>query len=361
MPNRVIFIISALGLALALASAFIFGRQPGAQPPLFNPAANPYAKGIYANGIVESDQANGTNINIYPEVSGPIVKIPVLEGQRVHRGDALLSIDDSVQRATMEQQQSQAEAALTMLEELKAEPRPENLNVAVAQVDNAKATLNNARDQLAKRERSYALEPKSVSADALDNARNTEKIAATNLKVIERQYALTKAGAWTYDIQNQEKQYVALSKGYAAAAALFGKYTIRAPADGVVLAIKAAIGSYVSPQGAYDSYTQGFNPLIVMGMPQSHLAVRAFIDEILVHRLPVPQKMDAQMFIRGTDIHLPLTFARIQPYVSPKIELSDERQERVDLRVLPVIFRFAMPKDLNLYPGQLVDVYIGEK
>ena len=56
---------------------------------------------------------------------------------------------------------------------------------------------------------------------------------------------------------------------------------------------------------------------------------------------------------------VPLTFVRIQPYVSPKIELSDERQERVDLRVLPVIFRFENPKNLNLYPGQLVDVYVG--
>jgi HlyD family secretion protein len=50
----------------------------------------------------------------------------------------------------------------------------------------------------------------------------------------------------------------------------------------------------------------------------------------------------------------------VQPYVSPKIELSNERQEQVDLRVLPVIFRF--PKqDAPVYPGQLVDVFIGKK
>ena len=51
----------------------------------------------------------------------------------------------------------------------------------------------------------------------------------------------------------------------------------------------------------------------------------------------------------------------MQPFVSPKIELSDERQERVDVRVLPVIFKVEKPKDLNLYPGELVDVYIGDK
>ena len=56
------------------------------------------------------------------------------------------------------------------------------------------------------------------------------------------------------------------------------------------------------------------------------------------------------MFIRGTDKHVPLTFVRIQPYVSPKIELSDERQELVDVRVLPVIFRFAKPDELTSIP-----------
>jgi HlyD family secretion protein len=278
----------------------------------------------------------------------------------VPRGDILLSIDDSVQRSTAEQLRAQADAALALLNELKAEPRPETLKVAVAQVENARATLKNAQDALAKQVRSYELDSKSVSMDALDNARNAENVAATNLKVVERQYELAKAGAWIYDVQNQERQYIALSKAYAASAALLGKYTIRAPADGVVLALQTGVGSYVSSQGAYDSYTQGYDPLIVMATPQQHLQVRAYIDEILIHRLPEPGKMKAVMFIRGTDTHLSLTFARIQPYVSPKIELSDGRQERVDVRVLPVIFRLENPKNSNLYPGQLVDVYVGE-
>jgi HlyD family secretion protein len=46
--------------------------------------------------------------------------------------------------------------------------------------------------------------------------------------------------------------------------------------------------------------------------------------------------------------------------VSPKIQLSDQRLERVDVRVLPVIFRLKIPKDVTLYPGQLVDVFISE-
>jgi HlyD family secretion protein len=361
MRSKIIFIVAGLGLVLALISAYISGEEPKPLAPAFNPAANPYAKGVYAEGIIESAQPLGENVNIYPEVPGPITEVLVGEGTRVHKGDPLLRIDESVQRATVEQLLSQAEAAKTMLAELKAEPRRETLDVAVAQVDNARASLKNAQDQLEKQERSYSVDPKSVSRDALDNSRNAEKIAATNLEVIDKQYTLTKAGAWVYDIQNQEKTYIALSKAYASAAALLAKYTIRAPCDGIVRSIQATVGSYVSSQGAYDSYTQGMDPLIVMGAPDDQLQLRAYIDEILIDRLGDPSKLKAEMFIRGTDKHVALTFVRVQPYVSPKIELSDERQELVDVRVLPVIFRFASPKSLNVYPGELVDVYTNSK
>jgi HlyD family secretion protein len=88
--------------------------------------------------------------------------------------------------------------------------------------------------------------------------------------------------------------------------------------------------------------------------------VRCYVDEILVSRLPSKWHMVAQMSITGSELKVPLEFVRVQPYVSPKIELSNERQERVDLRVLPIIFRFEK-KDVPVYPGQLVDVYIGQQ
>lgn len=127
-----------------------------------------------------------------------------------------------------------------------------------------------------------------------------------------------------------------------------------------MLSVYAAAGSYVSPQGAYDPYTQAFDQLVIMGPPQDYLAVRCFVDEIMVSRLPSKWHITAQMTVTGTDIKVPLEFVRVQPYVSPKIELSNERQEKVDLRVLPVLFRF-QKQDIPVYPGQLVDVYIGKK
>ncbi len=362
MRNKILFALAILGLVGGLVSAYYYGIRKKPLPPLYTPAENPFAKGVYANGIIESYQSNGENINIFPEVSGTVTQILVKEGDMVRKGMPLLQIDESVQRATVEQQKAQADAALTMLRELKAQPRKENLNVSKAQVDSAAASLKTARDSLNKLQKSHAMNPKSVSQDQLDNAVNAFKVAKANLGVAQRQYQLTRAGAWIYDIQNQQHLYEALKKTYESGKALLAKYTVRAPVDGVVLAVRAAEGSFVAPQGTYGTYTQGYNPIIVMGYPQEpYLEVRCYIDEILIPRLPPPLQMRAQMQIRGTDVRVPLEFERIQPYVTPKIELSNQRTERVDVRVLPVLFKLKPPQDLNIYPGMLVDVYVETK
>ena len=310
MKPRLELLLAFFGLAVGLIGAYVYGLHAAPQPPAFTPATDPYAKGVYAEGIVESYQDSGANINIYPNVSGTIVDIPVQEGELVRRGTILVRFDDSVQKATAE--------------------------ASKAQVAYARAQLKNAQDELAKQEYSYRLEPKSVSKFTLDDAINAAKVAAANLEVNE--------------------------KNYNSAKALLAWYAIKAPADGKVLAIQAAVGGYaVSSQGTYDTYTQSFDPIIVMGPSGDYVSVRCYIDEILIHRLKLGSQMEARMFIRGTNISVPLQYVRVQPYVSPKIELSDERLERVDVRVLPVIFRFAKSDKLPVYPGQLVDVYVAEK
>jgi HlyD family secretion protein len=360
LGNKVIFTLALIGIVGGLVAAYFFGRERQTPPPEFKPVTNPYESAIYANGMIESDQPSGANINVFPEVSGPITQVLVKEGQQVKAGTPLFNIDDSVQRATTAQLKAQAEAALTLLNELKAEPRPETLTVAAAQVELAEAGLKLARDQYDKDRVSYDLNPKSISQNVLDMAEDTVKQAGAARDVARKQYDLTKAGAWSYDIDNQEKQYEALQQAYNAANALLEYYSVKAPVDGVVLAVNAAVGGYVSSQGDYDTYTELFDPVMILCGPQDYMDVRCYVDEILVSKLPTAWHMQAQMQIIGTDIKVPLEFVRVQPYVSPKIELSNEKQEQVDLRVLPVIFRFEK-RDNPVYPGQMVDVYIGQK
>jgi HlyD family secretion protein len=292
--NMVIFTIAAIGILAGLIAAYIFGMERKAQPPVFQPVSNPYASAIYANGMIESDLPSGENINIFPEVSGPITQVFVQEGQQVSAGAPLFNIEDSVQRANTEL---------------------------------AAANLKVARDQYDKRRAAYDADPKSVSKDVLDTAEDAVTQTTAALK---------------------------------AANALLQYYSVKAPVDGVVLAVNATVGGYVSSQGNYDTYTELFDPLVIMSGPQDYMQVRCYVDEILVSRLPSHWHIQAQMQITGTDIKVPLEFVRVQPYISPKIELSNQKQEQVDLRVLPVIFRFEK-KDAPVYPGQMVDVFIGQE
>ena len=118
---------------------------------------------------------NGENINIFPEVPGTVTQVKVAEGAKVRKGQPLVVLDYSVQAATVAQQKAQAAAALAMLRELRAEPRKEVLAVNKAQVLAAAANLKTTHDTLNKLERSFKLDPHSVSRDQLDTARNSVK------------------------------------------------------------------------------------------------------------------------------------------------------------------------------------------
>ncbi|HDR8988870.1 HlyD family secretion protein [Burkholderia vietnamiensis] len=361
MKRRLVFVAAVLGFLASVVAAWLYGRQEPPQPPVFKPAANPYARGVYANGIVESEQPAGANVNVYPDVSGAVTRIYVHDGDPVKAGDVLLTIDDAVQRASAAQLAAQADAAAALLDELNAQPRREVLDVAGAQTRAAQASLKLAQDQYDKQRRAYDIDPKAVSRDALDTAANAVRVAAANLDVVTRQYRLTKAGAWSYDVRNQRAQVVALRRAADAAAALLARYTLRAPADGIVLAMNAALGSYLSPQGIYDTYTRASAPVAVLGAPVDRLQVRCYIDEILIPQLPDLHALKAHMFVRGSSVEADLQFVRVQPYVTPKIELSDQRTERVDVRVLPLIFRIVPNRNVRLFPGQIVDVYVAGK
>jgi HlyD family secretion protein len=210
--TKFLFALAGVGCLAGIVGAAISSHRELPQPPVFDPAPNPYAEGIYANGIIESDQPHGSNINVYPEVSGTVTEVPVHAGQAVQRGDALLQIDERVQRATTEQLEAQAQAAKALLEELKAQPRPETLVVVQAQLAAAEASAKQAHDSYEKQQHAFDVDPHAVSRDTLDTAHNAWLVADANRLTAQRQLDLTRAGAWAFDIRNQEAQYQSLVK-----------------------------------------------------------------------------------------------------------------------------------------------------
>lgn len=304
------FIIAALGIIAGVVSVIVYNQGIQVQPPIAV-SFNPYEAGVYATGILESDQENGSNVNIYSEVSSRITDILVNNGEKITKGAPLIKLDDSVQQGIVEKD--------------------------LASIRYYEANLFDLKEQLFKIQTSYELNPKSVSRNDLDNAINAVEIAEESVSVARAQYLSDKA--------------------------LLDKFTIYSPIDGTVLRIVPAIGDYSAVGvGTWDTYTQSFLPPIQLGVISTNLQVRAYVDEILVPHLPMAEKLEATLFVRGLQNRsIPLEFHSIQPFTIPNIELSNQRNERVDVRVLPIIFKFKKPDDINLFPGQLVDIYIKAK
>jgi HlyD family secretion protein len=310
MKTNKLFMIASGGILFGVISVFIYNKHLKPIDPL-SVSFNPYEQGVYASGIVESFQRNGSNVNLYPSVSGRVTEILVIDGESVKKDQPLLQIDSTTQIATAEQSQSTADAS--------------------------KANFLSLQEQYNKLNKSYTLNPKSVSRNDLDNARYAAEVADQNARAAQ-------------SLADSDM-------------ATLLKYTIRAPVDGTILRVVPAIGDYVSiTVGSYDIYTQGNLPVIQMGEASPYMQVRVFVDEILTPLLPTSEHFEATMFIRGMNNKaVPLSFVNIQPFTIPNIELNDQRSEKVDVRVLPIIFKFQKPADINLFPGQLVDVYIKAK
>jgi HlyD family secretion protein len=115
-----------------------------------------------------------------------------------------------------------------------------------------------------------------------------------------------------------------------------------------------AVAMHSSPEGIYVGIVEKD---LAMGTGRDGLHVRAYVHETLVTELPAPSRLIGRMFIRETNTSVPLLFVRVPPSPSPTIDWD----ERVELPVLPVIFRFDPALGLAVHPGQLVDVYIGER
>ncbi len=127
-----------------------------------------------------------------------------------------------------------------------------------------------------------------------------------------------------------------------------GRRIVRASVAGRVLQINTRPGEFAE-SGAVQT------PLMVIG-DDVRLRVRVDIDEH--DALRVEPAAQAIGVVRGSpEAKTPLRFESIEPYVMPKKSLTGDVTERVDTRVLQVIYSFDRSA-LPVYVGQHLDVYI---
>ena len=315
MTRYILPLIGAVGIAGGILFSFTYGNPKPATPnQLATPPSAPFDRTVSGTGLVE---ASSRNINIGSHLSGIVSRVEVTEGDRVHKGDVLFVIDERAAMAEVQQRQSEAEAA--------------NANIA-----NARAALEDVQDQLKRAEGLTA--GKSISMDELQRRRFAVKRAVAAVTVAQSQYDSAKAALETAKVT-------------------LTRLSVTAPVDGRILKVRVRPGEFIMAGGTGDSP-------ILMG-EDTPLYLRIEIDENDVWRYESTAKAVASL--RSNKEHsYPLTFVRIEPYVQPKKNLNGDMSERVDTRVLEVVYRIELPEAEEqakkpLYIGQQMDVFIEGK
>jgi multidrug resistance efflux pump len=339
-------------LVFAMGHAWVIQRQEVDTPPPVPPPSTPFGQTVAGAGMVEPNTAgSGTAaIAVGSQLAGVVTRVQVGIGQEVKSGDLLFELDARQAEADLKVREANLRLAEENLRKLELQPRPEEVPPSEAQVRAAEASMRTQRDQWERDQRlkSEDLAPQDRVAheQAYRNAQAALEVAKANL-------ALLKAGAWEPDKAIAYANIQAARAQVEQARTTLALLQVQAPVDGTILQLNVRPGEYVT--------TFGGQSLIVMGNTNP-LHVRVNIDQEDLPRLRL--EAPARAKIRGDllQTEIALRFVRLEPYVVPKMSLTGSNTERVDTRVVQLIYAID-PNDRlvqakKVLVGQLLDVFI---
>lgn len=343
-------IMAVLGLFLATIVMVISMQRPPV-PPIENPPPKPpFPHYVAGSGIIE---ASSLNINVATAIAGIIEEMYVEPGDRVKKGDPLFRVDTRDLIATVQETEATRSVAVANFNRLVNEPRPEEVPVLEAQVKQAQMHLSDEFSQYTLFEN--VSDKRAVSFNDYNQRKYAARIAKYELAQIKADLALLNAGAWIEDVKIANQQIEEAGAQVNFATTNLERATVRAPVDGLVMQLNVNVGDFA--RGSRED-TIFQDPLMVFGATDP-MHVRIDVDEDDAWRI-FPGAC-AMAYVRGnSQIKFPLHFVRIEPYVIPKRTLTGENLERVDTRVLQLIYSFEQ-KDIPIYLGQLLDIYIEAK
>jgi multidrug efflux pump subunit AcrA (membrane-fusion protein) len=370
-------VLPLLGVSFAVYWVVISARRPQAAPPIAPPAQSSYDERIAGAGLIE---AASRNINVAPPIPGQVVAIFVKENDVVGRGAKLYQIDDRETRskigsadANIARAEAAVETAKSDIVNLREAIKSAQANVQSAQanVQSAQANIETQQALLADAEQIRERNEKLYKAGDLAQSvmvSNTATRDAARARVSQAQAQASQARAQVSQAQAQATQAEAQLRSSESRlreteanlqvlraqrnelAVTLDRLTVTAPQDGRVLQVNIRLGEVVATAPA--------TPPILLG-ETDYLQVRVDVDEINASR--VKPNSTAVASLKGDATKkIALEFVRIDPFVLPKRSLTGDNTERVDVRVLQVIYRFKPPQ-FPVYVGQQVDVFIDGK
>lgn len=346
------FILPAIAaITLLFATWHVVSRQqPVVQsPPPFAPAISPYPNRVAGAGIIES---RTENIAIGSHLPGIVETVFVKVGQKVRPGEPLFVLDTRQIRTEVKLQEARLAAAQAQFQRLADEPRKED-------VPPAEAALRQAGAQVAQIEDEFKRMDRLIKSDAATESQlvsSRERLAAAKAQFDRSDAELKRllAGAWEADKAVSRAGILQAQAELEQRQIEQERHRVLTPtvptSDVPELEV---LQVNVRPGEAVD--TMAGRSLIVLGDVRQK-RVRVDIDEHDVPRFQPESRASGK--VRGdSQTEYPLRFVRVEPYIIPKRSLTGDNTERVDTRVLQVIYEIEKGTE-DVFVGQQMDVFV---
>jgi multidrug efflux pump subunit AcrA (membrane-fusion protein) len=335
--------IVAFGFALSQMSK-AQQKPPPVSPPV-DPGRSPFGKQVAGAGIVEPETEN---IAIGTHLPGIVKAVHVKVGDRVKPGARLFELDDRqmlAERGVRAAMLENAKAQQTKVLEVR---RKEELPPFRAKLSEAEAVLADKSRMYERVRRPSAAS--GVSEEDFNQRMMAVEVAKAQLAKAAADLALMEAKVWEPDAKLAAAAVQQAQAQLEQTETELTRLRVTAPAvretnEFQVLQVNVRPGEFVG--------TTPGQALIVLGHV-GKLHVRVDIDENDIGRFQ--PGLDGVAWPRGNpDRKYPLQFVRVEPYVIPKRSLTGGNTERVDTRVLQVIYAIETP-NAPLFVGQQLDV-----
>jgi HlyD family secretion protein len=183
-------------------------------------------------------------IQVASKVVGKVAWIGVEKGDRVQQGQVITRLEDDEYRARLQQAKGQLAALEARLDELRNGSRPEEIEVARANLEREKAELANAKINLERTER--LLKDQVLSQQNYDDAKARYDVQAARVASLDKTYQLVKIGPRQEAIA-QVRGEIERAKGEVAfAETQLANTIIRAPITGTILERVVEKGEFVT-------------------------------------------------------------------------------------------------------------------
>jgi len=312
-------------IVLAVAGYFFRDAMLGTPVEMAEVVRGDIVQTVVASGRVMTPQ----RASVSAVVTERVARIPVQEGQSVKRGDPLVVLDDSDERAAIAQAQAavaQAEARIRQIREVGLPAATEGLAQAQANLVQAQQQFDRAQDLKAKG---------FLSQAALDDAKRNLDVAQSQLESARLQVVSNRPTGSDFLVAQTALAQAQASLG--AAQARLDQMIIRAPVDGTL------IGRDVEP----GDVAQAGKELMVLA-PSGETQIVVQIDEKNLSQLKLGQKA-----LGSADAYPHAKFAAELFYINPGIDaLRGSVEVKLRIPAPPEYLRQDMTASVDIEVGQ---------